>query len=94
MSVRELLKNTTEGTLIPIVINNDTGILLLQSYFFECLIYMKAWNAEMNDSLQCKIVKKNEFDSLAVFLIHDNCLNKNLLGSFHFIKTLSLFKGT
>ena len=65
-SARELLKNTTEGPLIPIVINNDTGIFMLQSYLFECLICMKAWNAEMNDLLQCKIAKNNEFDSLVV----------------------------
>ena len=66
MSARELLKITTEGTLIPIVINKDTGIFLLQSYVFQCLVSMKAWNAEMNDLLQCKIAKNNEFDSLGV----------------------------
>ena len=75
----------TEETPVPTVINNDIVIFLLQSYVSGCLVHMKVWNAEINDSLQCKIVGNNEFDFLVVVLIYDNCLNKKLLGSFHFI---------
>ena len=32
ISVRGLLKNMSEGTPVPIIINNDTVISLLQSY--------------------------------------------------------------
>ena len=32
MSTREVLKTITEETPIPVIINNDTGIFLLESY--------------------------------------------------------------
>lgn len=41
MSVRDLLKNINEDTPIPIVIDNDTGTFLLQSYVRRYHVFMK-----------------------------------------------------
>ena len=63
MSMRELLKNMSEGIPISIVVKNDTGIFLLQFYVRGHYVYMKAWDDTINNSLQCKTKENNKFDS-------------------------------
>ena len=41
---------------------------------------MNIWNATINDYLQCKIQENNEFDPSAVALLHDDCLEENVVG--------------
>ena len=55
-------------TPIPILINNDTDIFLLNSYGRGCHSYMDVWNAVINDSLHWKNEEGNEFDTTAVAL--------------------------
>ena len=72
MSAREVLKTITEEIPIPIIVDNDTGIFLLESYVRGYHhVYMNIWNATINDYLKCKIEENNEFDPLAVALLHD-----------------------
>ena len=80
MSVREVLKTITEETPIPIIVNNDTNIFLLESYVRGYHVYMNIWNATINDYLQCKIEENNEFDPSAVALLHDDCLEVKVAG--------------
>ena len=80
MSAREILKTITEETPIPIIVNNDTGIFLLQSYVHGYHVYMNIWNATINDYLQCKIEENNEFDPSAVALLYDDCLEEKVVG--------------
>ena len=80
MSVRQVLKNKTEETPIPIIVNNDTGIFLLPSYVRGYHVYMNIWNATINDFLQWKIEENNEFDPWAVALLHDDCLEEKVVG--------------
>ena len=80
MSAREVLKIITEETPIPIIVNNDTGIFLLESHVRGYHVYMYIWNATINDYLQCKIEENNEFDPSAVALLHDDCLEEKVAG--------------
>ena len=41
---------------------------------------MNIWNATINDYLQCQIKENNEFDPLAVALLHDDCLEEKVVG--------------
>ena len=79
MSARDVMKTITEETPIPIIVNNDTGIFLLESYVRGYHVYMKIWNATIKDYLQCKIEENNEFDPSAVALLHD-CLEEKVVG--------------
>ena len=92
MSVRQVLKNTTEETPIPIIVNNDTGIFLLQSYVRGYQVYMNIWNETINDFLQCKIQEINEFDHWVVSLLHDDCLEENVVGHVPIKNILSFFE--
>ena len=84
MSAREVLKTIAEETPIPIIVNNDTGTFLLESYVRSYHVYMNIWNATINDYLQCRTGENNEFDPSAVALLHDDCLEEKLLGTFLF----------
>ena len=82
MSAREVLKTVTEETPIPIVVNNDTGIFLLESYtrgYHGYQIFI-IWNATINDYLLCKIEENNEFDPSPVAILHDDCLEEKVVG--------------
>ena len=80
MSAREALKTITEETPVSIIVNNDTGIFLLESYVRGYHVHMNTWNATINDYLQRKIEENNEFDSSAVALLHDDCLEEKVVG--------------
>ena len=80
MSIRELLKNMSEDTPIPIVINNIGTTFILQSYACGCYVYMKFWNDTINDSLQYEIEENNKSYPSAVVLIRDDCLKQNVVG--------------
>ena len=45
---------------------------------------MNIWNATINDFLQCKIEENNEFDPWAVALLHEDCLEEKVVGTFPF----------
>ena len=70
----------TEETPIPIIVNNDTGIFLLESYVRGYHVYMNIWNATINDYLQYKNEENNEFDPSAVALLHDDSLEEKVAG--------------
>ena len=80
MSAREVLKTITGETPIPIIVNNDTGISLLESYVRGYHAYMNIWNATINNYLQCKIQKNNEFDPSAIAFLHDDFLEEKVVG--------------
>ena len=80
MSAHEVLKTITEETPVSIIVNNGTSILLLESYGCGYHVYTNIWNATINDCLQCKIEENNEFDPSAVALLHDDCLEKKVVG--------------
>ena len=84
MSAREVLKTINEETPIPIIVNNDTVIFLLESYVRGYHVSMNIWNATINDYLQYKIEENNEFDPSAVVLLHDDCLEEKVVGQFLF----------
>ena len=83
MPAREVLKTITDEAPIPIIVNTDTGIFLLESYVRGYHVYMNIWNATINDYLQCKIEESNEFDPSAVALFHDDCLEEKVVGHVH-----------
>ena len=74
------MKTLTWETPIHVIVNNDTGIFLLESYVRGYHVYMNIWNARINDYLQCKIEENNEFDPSAVALLHDDCLEEKVGG--------------
>ena len=80
MCAREVLKTITEEIPIHIIVNNDTGIFLLESYLRGYHVYMNIWNATINSYLQCKIEENNEFDPWAVALLHGDCLEEKVVG--------------
>ena len=80
MSAREVLKTINEETPIPIIVNNNTSIFLLESYARGYHVYMNIWNATINDYLQCKIEENNEFDPSALALLYDDCLEEKVVG--------------
>ena len=82
MAAVELLKIMSAGTPIPIFINNDTDIFLLNSYVYGYHAYMDVWNAIIDDSVLCKNGERNEFNITAVALFRDECLKQNVVGHF------------
>ena len=76
----ELLKNMVVDTPIPILINNDTDIFLLNSHFYGYHMCMGVWNAIINDSVLCKNEEGNEFNTTVVVLFPDDCLKQNVVG--------------
>ena len=89
LSFHCLLKNTSEDTPIPIVINKTSCTFLLRSYFRGHHVYMKVWNATINDSLQCEIEESNEFHPSVVALIHD-CLKRKVVGHVPYHSTFHI----
>ena len=49
-----LLKNISIDSSVPIFINNDTDIFLLNSYVRRYHAYMDVWNTIINDSMHSK----------------------------------------
>ena len=49
MSAREVLKFINQETTIPIIVNNDIDIFLLESYVRGYHVYTNIWNATIND---------------------------------------------
>ena len=87
MNVAELLKNMSVDTPIPIFINTNTDIFLLNFYVHGYHIYMDVWNAIINDSVYCKNEEGNEFDTTAVALKTKRCWTR----SNTFTKNILLF---
>ena len=80
MAVAELLENMNVDTAIPIFINKNFDIFLLNCYVCGYHAYIDVWNAIINDSLHCKNEEGNEFGTTSVALIRDGCLKQNIVG--------------
>ena len=76
-------------TPIPIFINNNTDIFLLNFYVCGYHAYMDVWNTIINDSVHCKNEEGNEFDTTVVVLICDGCFKQNVVGHIpmHLLRT-------